>query len=60
VDPARVIRLVQSAPKEFKLDGGDKLRFFQEISVENQLARPRAGGDGALGAKDGAAEPSGT
>jgi transcription-repair coupling factor (superfamily II helicase) len=32
VDPARVIRLVQSAPKEFKLDGGDKLRFFADLT----------------------------
>jgi transcription-repair coupling factor (superfamily II helicase) len=32
VDPARVIRLVQSAPKEFKLDGGDKLRFFADLA----------------------------
>ncbi len=32
VDPARVIRLVQSAPKEFKLDGGDRLRFFADLA----------------------------
>ena len=32
MDPARVIRLVQSAPKEFKLDGGDKLRFFADLA----------------------------
>jgi len=32
VDPARVIRLVQTAPKEFKLDGGDKLRFFADLA----------------------------
>ncbi|MGE5153389.1 MAG: transcription-repair coupling factor [Bdellovibrio bacteriovorus] len=32
VDAARVIRLVQSAPKELKLDGGDKLRFFADLA----------------------------
>jgi transcription-repair coupling factor (superfamily II helicase) len=32
VDPARVIRLVQTAPKEFKLDGGDKIRFFRDLA----------------------------
>jgi transcription-repair coupling factor (superfamily II helicase) len=32
VDPARVIKLIQTAPKTFKLDGGDKLRFFQDLT----------------------------
>jgi transcription-repair coupling factor (superfamily II helicase) len=36
VDPTRVIRLVQSAPKEFKLDGGDKLRFFANLADPGQ------------------------
>jgi transcription-repair coupling factor (superfamily II helicase) len=31
-DPARVIRLVQTAPKEFRLDGGDKIRFFRDLA----------------------------
>ena len=36
VDPARVIRLVQGAPKEFKLDGGDKIRFFRDLTDPTQ------------------------
>jgi transcription-repair coupling factor (superfamily II helicase) len=36
VDPARIIRLVQSAPKEFKLDGGDKLRFLADLTEPSQ------------------------
>ena len=32
VDPARVIRLIQSKPKTYKLDGADKLRFFGDMS----------------------------
>ncbi|MFY9972904.1 MAG: transcription-repair coupling factor [Chromatiaceae bacterium] len=36
VDPARVIRLVQTAPKEFKLDGGDKIRFFRDLADPTQ------------------------
>ncbi|MBK1695102.1 transcription-repair coupling factor, partial [Chromatium weissei] len=31
IDPANLIRLIQSKPKEFKLDGGDKLKFFREM-----------------------------
>ena len=32
VDPTRLIQLIQSKPKEFKLDGGDKVRFFRDMA----------------------------
>ncbi len=32
VDPARLITLIQTKPKEYKLDGGDKLRFFRDLT----------------------------
>ena len=32
VDPARLVRLVQTRPQEFKLDGGDKLRFYRDMA----------------------------
>jgi transcription-repair coupling factor (superfamily II helicase) len=32
IDTGRLIRLIQSRPKEYKLDGGDKLRFFRDLS----------------------------
>ena len=32
IDPARMIGLVQNNPKAFKLDGGDKLRFYRDLS----------------------------
>jgi transcription-repair coupling factor (superfamily II helicase) len=32
VDPARLVRLIQQRPKEFKLEGGDKLRFFRDLA----------------------------
>ncbi|MCB1858682.1 MAG: transcription-repair coupling factor [Gammaproteobacteria bacterium] len=31
IDPAHIMRLVQSRPMEFKLDGADKLRFFRPM-----------------------------
>ena len=31
VDPMRMIKLIQSRPKEYKLDGGDKLKFFRDM-----------------------------
>ena len=31
IDPARIIQLIQTRPKEFKLDGSDKLRFFMDM-----------------------------
>ncbi len=30
IDPSRMIALIQTHPKEFKLDGTDKLRFFRD------------------------------
>ena len=36
IDPAHLIRLIQTRPKEFKLDGGDKLRFFLDLSDPSQ------------------------
>ncbi|MCG6861533.1 MAG: transcription-repair coupling factor [Chromatiaceae bacterium] len=32
IDPVRMIKLIQTRPKDFKLDGGDKLRFFLDMS----------------------------
>ncbi len=32
VDPTRLIKLIQTRPKEYKLDGGDKLRFFRDLA----------------------------
>ncbi|MGD8498621.1 MAG: hypothetical protein PVG82_06925, partial [Chromatiales bacterium] len=31
VDPASVIRLVQSEPQVYRLDGGDRLRFHRDL-----------------------------
>jgi len=31
IDPSHLIRLIQIRSKEFKLDGGDKIRFFQDM-----------------------------
>ncbi len=36
IDPAHLIRLIQTRPKEFKLDGSDKLRFFMDLSDRAQ------------------------
>ena len=36
IDTARLIRLIQSRPKEYKLDGGDKLRFVMDLSDPSQ------------------------
>jgi len=36
IDPARLIRLIQTRPKQFKLDGSDKLRFFAELEDPEQ------------------------
>jgi transcription-repair coupling factor (superfamily II helicase) len=32
IDPARLIGLIQSQPKEYKLEGGDKLKFFRDMA----------------------------
>ena len=34
VDPARVLKMIQSKPKVFRLDGGDKIRFTMELPDE--------------------------
>ena len=33
IDPANLIRLIQTRPKDFKLDGADKLRFYGDFST---------------------------
>ncbi len=38
-DPVRLIHLIQTKPKAFKLDGSDKLRFFADLAdVETRVA----------------------
>jgi transcription-repair coupling factor (superfamily II helicase) len=32
IDPLRLIQLVQSRPREFRLEGGDKIRFFRDLA----------------------------
>jgi len=32
IDPAQMVKLIQTKPKEYKLDGGDKLRFFSDLA----------------------------
>ena len=32
IDPVHMIELIQTRPKEFKLDGGDKLRFIRDLA----------------------------
>ena len=32
LDPLRLIRLMQSRPKEFRMEGGDKLKFFIDLA----------------------------
>ncbi|WP_295406372.1 transcription-repair coupling factor [uncultured Thiocystis sp.] len=39
IDPANLIRLIQTRPKEFRLDGGDKLKFFREMPDAAQRLR---------------------
>ncbi len=36
IDPMHLIRLIQSRPKEFKLDGSNKLRFYKDFSDRNR------------------------
>jgi len=36
IDPAVVIRLIQTQPKTYKLDGQDKLRFILELPEREQ------------------------
>ncbi|MET0084311.1 MAG: transcription-repair coupling factor [Sedimenticola sp.] len=37
IDPANIIRLIQTRPTEYKLDGGEKIRFFRDL--ENRERR---------------------
>ena len=40
IDAANLVRLIQTRPKELKLEGGDKLRFYREMADPSQrLAR---------------------
>jgi len=32
IDPSRMVKLIQTKPKEFKLEGTDKLRFFRDLA----------------------------
>ncbi|MGA7979941.1 MAG: transcription-repair coupling factor [Chromatiaceae bacterium] len=32
VDPTRLVQLIQQRPKEFKLDGGERLRFYRDMA----------------------------
>ncbi|WP_243448290.1 transcription-repair coupling factor [Candidatus Thiosymbion oneisti] len=32
IDPTRMLELIQASPKEFKLEGTDKLRFFRDLT----------------------------
>jgi transcription-repair coupling factor (superfamily II helicase) len=43
IDPMHLIRLIQTQPKAFKLDGGDKLRFFRDLSDPATRIREVAG-----------------
>jgi transcription-repair coupling factor (superfamily II helicase) len=37
VDPKRVLKLIQSRPKEYRLDGAVKLRFAHEARSEDAV-----------------------
>ena len=39
IDPANLIRLIQQKPKEFKLDGSDKLRFYRDMAEPQRRLR---------------------
>lgn len=43
IDPTRLIGLIQTDPEAFKLDGRDKLRFFQDMADPTERIR-RVGG----------------
>ncbi len=36
IDPAHIIRLIQTRPNEFRLEGGDKLRFYRDMNAREQ------------------------
>ena len=39
IDPTNLIRLIQQKPKEFKLDGSDKLRFYRDMAEPQRRLR---------------------
>ena len=40
IDPLRLIQLMQSRPKEFRMEGGDKLKFFIDLAEpDKRVAR---------------------
>ncbi|RKT43031.1 transcription-repair coupling factor [Thiocapsa rosea] len=39
IDPGNLIRLIQQKPKEFKLDGSDKLRFYRDMAEPQRRLR---------------------
>ena len=42
IDAARLIQLIQTRPQDFRLDGGDRLRFFGDMqSPEQRITRTR-------------------
>lgn len=36
IDPGHIIRLIQTKPKEYRLDGADKIRFYKDMSDRNK------------------------
>ena len=36
IDPVRMIQLIQTRPREFKLDGGNTLRFYRDMEETSQ------------------------
>ena len=50
IDPTRLIKLIQTRPKEYKLDGGDKLRFFRDLAgPAHRTGRAGGGTVGGVG-----------
>jgi transcription-repair coupling factor (superfamily II helicase) len=42
IDPARLIHLIQTRPRQFKLDGNDKLKFFADLEdAERRVVETR-------------------
>lgn len=40
IDPLRLIQMMQSRPKEFRMEGGDKLKFFIDLTApDKRVAR---------------------
>jgi transcription-repair coupling factor (superfamily II helicase) len=36
IDPSHIIHLIQTRPQEFKLEGGDKIRFYRNMEQREQ------------------------